>query len=225
MITGVVSDMQLTVDLTNICWMNITYDDLMRPAKPHWKLLKNSWKRSCFLWDFTRWWHRSPRASRRVRWRVGVTTVCQHFQLENVHLPQYHSGKVWYFFWQHKISWRYFCMFHLGMYFLASDVLRTAEDIVQEIKKHKQRTLNSKRYQLKYGKFYWSDPIINTVSFTYPIKICLRYFAKYFQAVIFLVHPAKSKTPNKTSNPSLRWSSFSVMGTIRIYTRYWGAQG
>lgn len=41
-------------------------------------------------------------------------------------------------------------MFHLGMYFLASDVLRTAEDIVQEIKKHKQRTLNSKRYQLKY---------------------------------------------------------------------------
>lgn len=42
MITGVVSDIQLTVDLTNICWMNITYDDLMRPAKPHWKLLKTA---------------------------------------------------------------------------------------------------------------------------------------------------------------------------------------
>lgn len=51
------------------------------------------------------------------------------------------------------------------------------------------------------------------MSLTYPVKVSLRHFAKYFQAVRFLVHPAKSKTANSTSSPSLRCSSCPARAT------------
>lgn len=157
MITGKASDIQLTMDLTNICWMNTTYDDLMRPSKPHWKFLKNSWEKSCFLCDFTRWWHTDHQelykeSSKEWEWPLYVIiSNLKMYIFPNTAVVRYSS-----YFDSIKNLNRIFVCFTWDCIFL---LLMYSEQLKTQFKKSKniskELDLNSERYQLKYWECYW----------------------------------------------------------------------